>query len=899
MKRLCSIFLVIAMFVGMFNINVFADDVTATVDCLKEIKILNELGITNLSIEDDLDVTLSRAKLIQYIANAFALHDVTDKIYYSDVDRDLKEYGAINAALEMGILDMPENRLFNPHDPVTLEQICKVLVCATGYKPHATAKSSDMLQYVLMANKLDIAIDVENRESIKLSEAIKMIYNSMIIDVVSAYGATDDALLVRVEDGVNILGLYHNTYLRTGFLESVYGGSVSSMDCEINQVCIDGEKYLLNDVECEDLLARTVAFVYKENYDDTKTILYMEAKDEDDVILIGNGCLNSFSANTRKIEYFPNIESDKVRTAYVSPGAVIIYNGSVTSGSLFDKLSDMIAGRTKGEIRLISNQKENDYVVINAYKTFIASGFNETTQMLYNAYSSTDSIDLSEYDCVKIRSKFNKQDTIPKVFKNVLSVAASDDLRYIDICLSEKKDITISSFSINDNFATINGEEYYLDRQNIDRIIPQLKVGKTIEVMIDIFSEIAYVGETVLADDMIIGYVTAVGISDRAFEDEMVIKLFLLDNSFMVYTLDEKLTIDGVKYKNYTVKDVVRAFPDSEYVSNDNFKINPQIIRFKLNDENLINKIDTYNVTSGIETTDASLTRGSDGSTEQLYRKLYNQFGLLDITDANTKFISVPDVDSDGKVTVGTDKIYPEDYMYSANTPVLKSDYAYYVESYFYSGDYVADVIVYKSSDFEDPTAVYMVDSFKQVYTEEDGVVTELVCYGSEGETSFYIVPSSKLEVKGVKADISSLKQGDIIWLKTDLSQKRISVINKVYDGETKEVQSIASSAKPGIWYQGGSWRQLRQIIKFYPFDARGTILRGTYELYDAYEGITDLAIDTSKVQIVVFDKTLRNNNVYKGSLGDVVTYTAGAESCDIMIACMSYSGHLLLCLIK
>lgn len=196
MKRLTSIFLVLAMLLTLAPMNIFAaeSDKTAFSDMktadyyAQAATALEQLGI----ISGYPDGTYGAEKSITRAEMAAIVCRIIDKeadaekakgeTIFDDVASDHWASGYINIAVKEGIINGDGNGKFRPEDEVTYEEAIKMIVCALGYADDIEVEPSDWSKaYLDIANEKGITSDLKGKkgETTTRGDIAVMAYNGL------------------------------------------------------------------------------------------------------------------------------------------------------------------------------------------------------------------------------------------------------------------------------------------------------------------------------------------------------------------------------------------------------------------------------------------------------------------------------------------------------------------------------------------------------------------------------------------------------------------------------------------------------------------------------------------------------------------------------------------------
>jgi len=893
-KTLCfvmSIFLI--MQAVSFNIVVDADEIDATqeeMDITKEITVLSRLGIVNIDLENGYDgnAVVTRAKFIEYLARAINIIPVTDKIYFKDVPKDHWAVGSVNGALEMGIIDPSPDKLFYPNEPITYEQACKIMVNAAGYKSFALLENMGMYGYTVLARRLGIDIQVKNPSSLTFSEAVKIIYNGLSVNILVNKGTKSE-----VDKEKTLFSVYHNIYVEEGNVTSVYGAYMEgSKKARKDEVIIDGQEFsLYKGYSINDYFGCYVEYIYRKNLDDTYTLYYAEPiKSRNQELILVSDLIEDFDVENYKISYYMSKESSKLAHETIDRGAVIIYNGTPYEGKASDVFDEFISGTKKGLIRLFdkNNDGQFDTLIVKSYEVFVAGAYDDTRFVLYNYYDTTRQIKLDDYKVMRLINEYGSEVHMPTVFPFVSGVAESGNNEFVELVVWQNQ-LSGTITGVNDGEFEVSiddGEFIRVNKSlwNSERTLFQ--VGNKVTVTFDQFGYIAYV-QLSESEDIILAYLIK-AFSDRGVDAKFGLRLYTQNKTLDTYYLAETVTIDGKRYKREDYRNLFRAFPGGASFSEGSsgsvkVLLQRQLIRIKLNSDGAINYIDTFYVGAN-EDAENTLTRKHDGTVKLLYNNSAKRFGLDTLYNpAYTKIFVVPMVNAAGEIVINGVAREETPDMYATAFEFTHDDY-YYIETYEYNySNFYTDVIVVRKEPTYENETIFMFESISKALSEDGEVLNKMNGYTGGSKVS-YLVDDT------IADKLNALEVGDIIRVDTDPFRNVVVNIVKMYDAGTRTFENGNSNP---YWYGGkfdinGQWafREVRyQLSKSYVFDINNGIIKSTYEFADLYRGVVNEVLDASKVSITVFDNSQQDGHkVFEGTLKDIITYKSAGNACSFIV---------------
>ena len=859
----------------------------------KEMFILSYLGIIEVTEDESKVKTVTRGDFSEYICKAFKIGEVTDKVYFIDVQSDCWAAKYINALYESGIVSPAADKMFNPNDNITYEQACKMLVYALGYGKWVNYNGGSMTVFTEIAQRGKFGISPADVNNLSVEECATLLYKAMKVDLPEFTGE-------RTKSGDTIFETYHDIYIREGQVRTAGGLSLDNNYVENGKVQIDTEMFDVDDkCDIKDYFGQRVEYIYKKA-DDTKTIIYTERISEGDKVVIKSGDIKSIDEKSGAIEYYTD-NGSKVKKLNFDPKSNVFINGKEMETNLKDRMQEFTDESRKGVIEFIKANGANGFNLINikSYEVFIIGSYDEKSDIIYDYYNSENKIGFSDTENLNIIDTNGKKANMPKTFPATVLIAKADNSESIEIiCCNEKKEVMVSSTNTNERKIFSDGTEYKIDKTTYDRLNSGINVGKTYSITLDIFGEIVYI--TPKIDDAFkLGWLKKGYLIDKGF-GEYSLCLDIYDHetgkSNKLYMADN-ITIDAEKYKSSKYRTVVSALPGTNELdeSRQYVRIEPQIIRYSLNDNNDITNMDTANCGTN-EDKDNSLTEVGSG---EKYFSASNSWLGIDMIWQNgyTKMFMVPEVSADGYIYINGDRRDDDDNMYS-NSLILSDWHRYNVVGYKWSDEsWNSEAIVVKQTSTKAYNYCLLFDS---IYTEidSDGMIKDVLkCEREGGEVTFFI-DSTMID----KAN--TLKQGDIITIDTDYSGKTAINITKMFDCGTRTFESYGSYTDPNrYWYREnpptatsvgglGGWRvDAAQLAKGYAKTIKGSMLSIAYTLSDARDGKSTMP--KGGVPVTIYEKdSPKKEKIYSGSINDIKTYDVFGEDCSLVVYC-AYSGRV------
>lgn len=875
----------------MYTFSFAAEDVNIQEDkTSKEMFLLSYLGIIEVTEDESKVKTITRGDFSEYICKAFKIGEVTDKVYFIDVQSDCWAAKYINALYESGIVSPAADKMFNPNDNITYEQACKMLVYALGYGKWVDYNGGSMSIFTQIAARAKFGISPADANALSVEECAALLYKAMQIDLPAFTGESGE----RVKSGDTIFEAYHSIYIRIGQVRTVGGLSLDNNCVENGKVQIDTEMFDVDDkCDIKDYFGQRVEYIYKKS-DPFKTVIYMERINENDKISVRSNDIKSVDEKSGTLEYYTD-NGSKVKKLNFDPKSNVFINGRAMETRLNNRVQEFIDETRKGTVELIKANGASVYNLINikSYEVFIIGSYDEKSDIIYDYYNSENKIGFSDTENLNIIDTNGKKANMPKTFPATVLIAKADNNESVEIvCCNEKKEAAVSSVNTTEREITSGEITYKIDKTAYENLDASIKAGKTYSITLDFFGEIVYITPKI-DDTFKLGWLKKGYLIDKGF-GEYSLCLDIYDHTegkAHKLSMADGITIDAEKYKAERYRSVVSALPGTNELdeSRQYVRLEPQIIRYSVNDNNDITNIDTINCGTN-EDKDNSLTEVGRG---EKYFSASNSWLGIDMVwqHGYTKMFMVPEVSADGYIYINGERRNDDDGMYS-NSLVLSDWHRYNVVGYKWADDtWNCEAIVVKQASTQEYGYHLLFDS---IYTEidENGEINDVLKCQQEGATKTFYIDST------MKEKANALKQGDIFTVDTDYSGKTAITITKMFDAESKTFEPYSSYTNPNrYWYREnpptestvgglGGWRvDHAQLAKGYAKTIKGSMLSISYTLSDARDG--KFTMPKGGVPVTIYEKdSPKQEKIYSGSINDIKTYDVFGEDCSLVIYC-------------
>ena len=164
-------------------------DVPEDAGYAEAVEALAELGVLQGDSTGNFnpDSTITRAEVAAVICRLLGVEETAKTLtnsIFSDVPSSHWAIGYVAEAAEIGIISGYGDGKFGPSDPVTQQQIIKMLICAWGYDADAERLGGWATGYAKVAEELGI---IESANSISSAEASRSLVAEWIYNILYVY----------------------------------------------------------------------------------------------------------------------------------------------------------------------------------------------------------------------------------------------------------------------------------------------------------------------------------------------------------------------------------------------------------------------------------------------------------------------------------------------------------------------------------------------------------------------------------------------------------------------------------------------------------------------------------------------------------------------------------------
>lgn len=801
----------------------------------------------------DKNAYITRAQFTGYL---FKLADYTinehtqENIPFVDVNAKTPYYNEICTMYEMGIISGTEEGQFSPDNYITYAQASKLIVDILGYKAYAEIKYGEYPEsYVLTAGELELndgIKDVKSDSALSVENAVKMLYNAGLTEIVTFKGVDKNGNVKAETDGTTLLEKKHDVYFAKGELQCNGIASIESAEITDGVYVIDGIEYDVKDEKLSNLLGYRVNFLYRKKdgrgqlvwaWADARFSKVIELRAEELAI-------NDSEYSLSNIVYYTD-NGDK-KNLKLKPLVDVIYNNSY-----YEIPAESIIKPKNGKMRLIDNDNDDyyDIVIIEEFYNIVVKHIAPTGQHIVDKYNRT--VNMNDYDYVKI-IRDDKEIAFDELTSGIV-ISCVENREKNRLYMYVTKDYhkgTLKSVGTSRGYKIYNFEdgsyrissdfERVMSDTNIVTVTP--RIGRKYVYYLDMSGEIAEIIDTNTAMQYALLMSARAG---EAYEEGIVYtRLLLSDGTKVSGITNKKLIIDGVKKNASELMSVPQLYDDGG-------ALKVQVVKVAFDEDGYLREIDfAKDITNS----------GSYFDTEEF---------SLDISKVcRTELMA---------------NIRIADYMYMLNEDAvvftewtgidMHEPYTVGNKNMLFSGTYKMEL--YDSNQNLEVAAAFKQTSASEMWVDGRMIVDSIDYVYNDGEevkrVSGYIKSNyvSYTELyPGVIPD--NLECGDIVKLgihDEKLSNVIIIFSAKDYEDTTaKLIEGIEPYAIDVIMY-----------TPIYNISSSAITFVNPEQWKESYGPATSVPITNVKDNITIFDT--RRKEIYKGDMRDI--YQAYAPQGD------------------
>lgn len=736
------------------------------------------------------------AVLAVKLMNMEGQYSSEDKTYYTDVPLDFWGLNEINFLVELGVLTVPQDKLFRPDEPILYAEALKVMLSILDYDQYAQANGGYPAGYYAAAMRAHLTDGISVKDAITYRDTVVLAYNTLNAPVMTV--TVDFEGDKFTEHGYDTLLEKHFDIIPVkSKVTAAEGMIVGDVRALAGELALDKVVYNNGGVDALAFLGQEItAFVKVDPNAVRNTVICIEGSAKNNMVELTLKNFVDFDENSFILTYLKDESSSRTSKINISKGAVVLKN--------YDNVSNDINGAFSfttelGKVKAVDFNDDNvfDYVFIEIYENIVAGFIDSTQRIVCDKFNTATKADLSKYDeeNVRILRKSSPVDFTAIKEGNVVSVVRSKDYITLHIgtdSLSGEIMQIVSSPKVK--YLIGSAEEnaaWYVPTKECIANLAGLTgiIGKSGTFYLDFYQNLAHCvfGDS---DDYQLAVVIGIKPETGVFENNLKIALYTQNGTYEEALIKDKVIIDG---KNVNGKTAQMSALESKLGTG--YAMQGQLIRVKIN-EGIVKAIDLADKESDRDSSGFVKTSEIQGGTPTAVTYLSDakMFGNnIVFNAATTKFFAVPEKWSGGNL-VAWPAYSKEKFGFVKHTDFKGSD-SFYVESYkLDKNNGFEDVIVSYRNLEQIPVYQNMivVDELVTQMNEDEELVTMVHGFTAGSQQKLIIPGDANRRDSGLGGSVlckgvGDLEQGDIIKVLSRKLNNEIMDYLMVYDYSSKK----------------------------------------------------------------------------------------------------------------
>lgn len=595
-----------------------------------------------------------------------------------DVSETHPKYSDISYVFNMGYMSPKTAGKFMPDAPITLSEASEALFSVTGYKK---IMSETGVEGFFLYHELTKNVNSSANGELTKNAASKLIVNAMELDVMErtysgtlenyyiAEGKTLMKNVWKMSSQENIVTVTESATIIESYDKTAKG-----------QVMIGNTLFDSSIPEIKDFIGKKIKFYYEYTEDMQRPVIrYFEERTSKTVNIQSD---NIVSASSGRIIY--TSDDMKEISLNINSNATILYNNKLKryyDASIFAPVN--------GEITLIDNDGRGyQTVIIKEGIDVFVSNISDNKIIVKNE-SNLSSIDLKDETSYSI-SKNNMEISLNEIRPNNVLTIFPDKIEKLNGINVISKDATYYEIKVSDNavkgtikvlsseYITIDETEYKPTEKFLASGVYSKKLGDSATYYLNIYGKIA-ASDSLTKSVKDVGYIYKLGKKVTDAYVNISIKVFT-KSGHNEYKLAEKVSVNGGSKTELT-----ETMFDNTLIVNGTLK--PQLIKFSLNSDGLVDKIYTA-VPRALNSDNSAELELSGEKKMRTYLKNGLTFNNDFLVNTNTIIFSVP-----------SDTALTDENLFRIRKVTDLSTYSSYVTEAYDGGEFLTApyVVMYES----------------------------------------------------------------------------------------------------------------------------------------------------------------------------------------------------------
>lgn len=629
-KRIICTVLSILLLLG--SMTIFAEPASGGLETVeKELSLLSDLGF--IDEEFVTAETVTRAQFVDIVGKMLGVNPSSrpKETSFKDVS-PLSPYAAsIEYAVGLGLISGTADNTFRPGREIMFHEAVKILVGALGYSEMAQFNGGYPTGYLYIAQQYGVLKGISADEFTKPA-IVRILYNTLHAPMLKQVSFGLESEYVSDEE-VTLLSEYHDIYLLEGlFSETEHtdltGTSIAPKGC----VVIDGVTCRVAK-DFEQYLGYAVEAYVRQTGDEDPTVVNMYPHSRNEVVTVdADDIEKTLTTEELFVYYLDREKNDKTDELDIPVDVDLIYNGQAYPSFTKEDLTI-----DSGSVTLISydGDDEVDVIRVTSYEIAVVESISQRGGFILNKYTYDE--DLKQVNFELLSNAF-----ILNVYKDgneigvenlkpfdVIMVAKPKDgakeMLTIEV-ISDRKTVTVEEIFTDAGEVVADGEVYELSHVYMealaanDPFAQQMVPGQTGTVYLDKDGKIAAYQKS-FDSTMQYGYLRK-SMKKSRVDDTAMLRI---------------LKTDGT-WETFETADTVDIKENGEYLYLDGVPLTAQMIRYRLNSEGKVSRIETA-ITSTVPTEEFTVESHSNIS----FRARNNSFDSTIYIDKTTVGFLIPE----------------------------------------------------------------------------------------------------------------------------------------------------------------------------------------------------------------------------------------------------------------
>jgi hypothetical protein len=518
---------------------------------------------------DDAGTTVTRGEFAEMLVRAIGMENLegSGRVVFRDVPSSHTYFEAITVLYDLGVVAGEPGAIYRPDDIITCNEAIKLLVCVMGYETDAKELGVYPTGYLLSARRSGILVDgISGEENLTRGTVAEILANAVDVAIKQklVYGTT--MLVFSTDENRTILSEYHNIYKIYGAITAVgltrIDDGVRLKDGKV-EILDDGKRVVFNQGSTNaGAYVGYSAYAYYKQVDasdrDGNTLKYIDPV-RNDVYVIENEYISSYSTSDGRLYYYTNLEA--ARTTHIQLS---------TNNIIFNKVKadDYSKADIENADRIIAIDNNADGIIdvtfVENEEVVMVKSISTQDELIYDNYRAGGIYDISNDGTHKITQIVdiygNAVDTSSISYGTVLNVLQSKDKSVTTMVVTNQTVSGTVSEKINEgdkDYFVINGTTYELAKnKDVIADIDTVKVGGSYTFYLDKNNKIAGMGNA-SSTALVYGFLVAATPLDE-MDATLQVRIYTTNKEFLETTLAKNCTINGKK--NLEGDDAIREF---------------------------------------------------------------------------------------------------------------------------------------------------------------------------------------------------------------------------------------------------------------------------------------------------------------------------------------------------